>query len=561
MVLANIAGAVALLLWGLHMVHTGIVRAFGSDLRKFLNYALRNRISAFMTGLGLTAILQSSTATALMTSSLAAEGLIGLMPALAIVLGANVGTTLIVQVFSFNIFALSPICLVAGMVTFKAGRKNRLQQLGRVLIGFGLMMLALHLLIEWLSPIDTSPTTRTLLKLVVEEPIVSFLIAAFLTWIAHSSVAIVLLVISLAHSQLLTGETALAMVIGANLGSAINPLLEVGKSGDLASRRVPIGNFLNRMVGVVLAFPFLRQISGLAADANISTAILASTFHLAFNFALAILFIVPLAPIANLLTRWLPAKVDPSDPGVPRYLAESALATPSIALADAVRETLRIVDLIETMLERVMAALLRNDKNAASLVSQLDDVVDRLERSVRLYVTQLTRETLADNETSRAAEIMSFAINLEHIGDIIDKSLREIAIKKTKRNANFSSEGAREIQNFYDQIIKSLKLSVSVFVTGDREALRLLLLEKTEIRSSERAATINHLTRLREGRSETLETMSMHVDALRDLKRIHSHICAVAYFHNPRDRTESGEIDPASVIAAPTLSAAVNAAN
>src|SRR5579871_2884707 len=136
MVLANIAGAVAMLLWGLHMVHTGIIRTFGSDLRRFLNYALRNRVSAFVTGLGLTAVLQSSTATALMTTSLAADGLIGLMPALAIMLGANVGTTLIVQVLSFNIFALSPFLIVGGVIAFKSGRKNRLQQLGRILIGF-----------------------------------------------------------------------------------------------------------------------------------------------------------------------------------------------------------------------------------------------------------------------------------------------------------------------------------------------------------------------------------------------------------------------------------------
>jgi phosphate:Na+ symporter len=292
-----------------------------------------------------------------------------------------------------------------------------------------------------------------------------------------------------------------------------------------------------------------------------NTAFLASTFHLVFNLVLAILFIIPLTAIANMLSRLLPAKIDPSDPGVPRYLSDNALATPSIALADAVRETLRIVDLIETMLEQVMAALLRNDKDAVSLVSQLDDVVDRLERSVRLYMTRLTRETLTDRETARAAEIMSFAINLEHIGDIVDKSLREIAIKKIKRNANFSNEGAQEIQSFYDQIIKSLKLSVSVFVTGDREALKLLLLEKTEIRSSERAATVNHLTRLREGRSETLETMSMHVDALRDLKRIHSHICAVAYFQNERGRSELETIEQDSIAAQPGLPAVFSPAN
>lgn len=531
MVLVNIAGAVALLLWGLHMVHTGIIRTFGADLRRFLNYALRNRISAFATGLGLTAVLQSSTATALMTTSLAAEGLIGLMPALAIMLGANVGTTLIVQVLSFNIFALSPFLIIGGVIAFRSGSKGRWQQSGRVMIGFGLMILALHLLIEWLAPVENAPAMRAFLKILTDEPLLCLLTAAILTWIAHSSVAVVLLVISLAHSQLVTPEAALALVLGANLGSAINPLFEAGKPGDLASRRVPVGNLINRLIGVVLVFPFLSAITAWALKFQPNTALLASTFHFGFNLALALVFIIPLSTIADMLVRLLPEKINPADPGVPRYLNESAVATPSIALSDAVRETLRIVDLVESMLEQVMTALLTNNKTAASLVPQMDDVVDRLEKSVRLYITRLTRENLAENEARRADEIMSFAINLEHIGDIIDKNLREIAVKKIKRNANFSNEGATEIREFYARVLKSLKLSLTVFVTGDPEAARLLLLEKSGIRLSERAATANHLSRLREGRSETLETMSMHVDALRDLKRIHSHICSVAYFH------------------------------
>jgi len=531
MVLANIAGAVAMLLWGLHMVHTGIIRTFGSDLRRFLNYALRNRVSAFVTGLGLTAVLQSSTATALMTTSLAADGLIGLMPALAIMLGANVGTTLIVQVLSFNIFALSPFLIVGGVIAFKSGRKNRLQQLGRILIGFGLMILALHLLVEWLTPMETAPTMVAFLKVMTGEPLICLLTAAVLTWIAHSSVAIVLLVISLAHSQLISPEAALALVLGANLGSAINPLFEAGKSGDLASRRVPIGNLANRVVGIVLVFPFLGDLSAWALKFQPSVALLAGSFHLVFNLILAIAFILPLPMISKLLVRLFPEKVDPADPGVPRYLNEEAIVTPAIALSDAVRETLRIVDLVESMLDRVMTALLSNDKSAAGLISGMDDVVDRLERSVRLYIARLTREDLADSESKRADEIMSFAINLEHIGDIVDQSLRERAIKKIKRNANFSKEGASEIRELYGRIVKSLRLSLSVFVTGDPEAIRLLLEEKAMIRLSEREATANHFLRLREGRSETLETMSMHVDTLRDLKRIHSHICAVAYFH------------------------------
>jgi phosphate:Na+ symporter len=538
MLLIELAGAVALLLWGLHMVHTGIVRVFGPDLRRILNFALRNRLSAFAAGLALTAILQSSTATALMTASLAAEGLIGLTPALAIMLGANVGTTLIVQVLSFNIYVASPFFLVAGVAAFKLAAKGRFQQSGRALIGFGLMILALHLLIESLAPVESSPDMRELLHVASQAPLVCILLAGALAWAAHSSVAVVLLVISLAHSGLITPEAALAWVLGANLGSAVNPLFEAGKASDLSTKRLPVGNLVNRVIGVVLVYPFLGEIAATGAKAHLNTALMASTFHVAFNLVFALLFIAPLQVVADLLIRFLPKKVDASDPCLPRYLNEMAVSTPSIALAEAVRETLRIVDLVEKMLEQVMAALLTNNRLAASRVSELDDVVDGLERAVRLYITRLTREALSKSERRRANEVMSYAINLEHIGDIIDTSLRETAVKKIKCNANFSREGAQEIAEHYNRVLKSLRVSLTVFVSGDPDAARRLLQEKSEMRKSERIATENHLSRLREGRSETLETTSMHVDALRDLTRIHSHICSIADLQADQSRED-----------------------
>lgn len=527
LILVNLAGAVALLLWGLHMVHTGIICTFGSDLRRFLNYALRNRFSAFLTGLCLTAVLQSSTATALMTTSLAAEGLVGLIPALAIMLGANVGTTLIVQVLSFDIYAASPLLIFSGFIAVKANKNNRLHDFGRVLIGLGLMVLALHILLGHLAPAENAPAMRELLKVATGEPILCILIAGVLTWVAHSSVAIVLLVISLTQSQFVTPEAALALVLGANLGSAINPLFEAGKHGDLATKRVPIGNLLNRLLGIVLFLPLIGKVA--AYSQNIDPALLTSGFHLAFNIALAVIFIFPLQALASLLVWLLPATRHADDPSEPRYLNEAALSVPAIALSDAARETLRIGDLIETMLEQVMNALLRNDKHSAALVLQMDDVVDRLETAIRLYITKLTRETLSEQEARRATEILSFAINLEHVGDIIDKNLRETAVKKIGKNANFSLEGATEIDAVYRQVQESLKLSLGVFMSNDTKGAQRLLQGKRQLRHTERAATESHLIRLREGKAETLETTSMHVDILRDLKRIHSHICSIAY--------------------------------
>src|ERR1700732_456718 len=218
-VLLDLMGGVALLLWGLHMVRTGILRALGPDLRRVLPKAVGNRFVAAAAGMGLTALLQSSTATALMTASFAAEGLIGLVPALAIMLGANIGTTLIVQVLSFNISAVAPALFVMGLLAFRAGARTRIKDLGRVSIGLGLMLLALHVLLDTLAPAENAPAVRALLATITGDPVLCILVAAGLTWAAHSSVATVLLIMSLAYSQFITPPAALALVLGANLGS------------------------------------------------------------------------------------------------------------------------------------------------------------------------------------------------------------------------------------------------------------------------------------------------------------------------------------------------------
>ena len=415
-------GGVALLLWGLHMVLTGVLRAFGPNLRRFLDKALRNRFTAFVAGLGLTALLQSSTATGLMTTSLAADGLVSLVPALAIMLGANVGTTLIVQVLSFNVSAVAPLFFVVGVITFRAGGQSLTRALGRIAIGLGLTLLALHILIDTLAPAEQAPLARALLASVTHDPVLCIVIAAALTWAAHSSVAVVLLVMSLAYSHFVSAEAAIALVLGANFGSAINPLIEGGIHGNPASRRLPLGNLINRLVGILIVLPFLpalaRELSMFQPDAAKMTA----EFHLLFNVVLAAIFIGLLDPIAALLVRVLPERKQTEDASVPRYLDEAALETPPLALVNAARETLRMGDTVEVMLRDVMAALMNNDRALVSKVSRLDNVVDRLNEAIKLYITKLTRDALDEREGRRAMEIVSFTINLEHIGDIIDKN-------------------------------------------------------------------------------------------------------------------------------------------
>jgi phosphate:Na+ symporter len=527
--LLNLACGIALLLWGLHMVQSGILRAFGADLRRALSTALKNRFSALFAGIAATALLQSSTATGLMTASFVGEGIISLVPALAIMLGANIGTTVIVQVFSFDVSAAAPVLLILGVVVFKNSKRTRFRDLGRVSIGLGLMLLALHILLGSLAPAENAPDMKALLAVITQMPLLDLLFGAFLAWAAHSSVAVVLLVMSLVYSNFITVPAALALVLGANLGSAVNPLIEGSSLKNPIARRVPLGNLINRVVGCALALPFLIPIASFLGKLDSNSVRLVADFHTLFNVALAVLFIGPLPQFAKLLQWLLPQPATQPDPSVPIYLDPGAVSTPSLALTCAARETLHMGDLVETMLRQSIDALITSDRKLVVAIEDMDDAVDKLHEAIKLYVTQITRESLDDSEARRAMEIIAFAINLEHIGDIIDKNLMELAAKKIKSHFKFSEEGAAELQDFHRRVVDGLKLAQSVFMSGDMKIARQLVEEKIAIREAERIAAENHFTRLREGLAASIETSSLHIDILRDFKRIYSHICATAY--------------------------------
>ena len=528
-VLLDLMGGVALLLWGLHMVRSGVMRAFGSELRRALTTGLRNRFLALLAGIGVTALLQSSTATGLLMTSFAARGLVDLVPGLAVMLGANIGTTLIVQVLSFSITAVAPVLFIAGLLAFNLGVRTRYRDLGRMAIGLGLMLLSLHILMDTLAPAESAPGVRLLLSQITSEPFLCVLIAAALTWAAHSSAAVVLLVMSLAYSHFVTPAAALALVLGANLGSAVNPLLEGTSSADPASRRVPLGNLLNRVIGVGVTLPFVQPLADLLSHLDPNAARMTANFHTVFNVVLALIFVFLLDGVASLLRWLLPDAPKRADAAAPLYLNDTAIQTPSVALSCAARETLHMGDAVEDMLRKAMTALMTNDRKLAAEVSRMDNIVDRLDEAIKLYVTKITRESLEDAEGRRATEILAFVINLEHIGDIIDKNLIELANKKIKHKYEFSKDGAAELEAFYKRIIENLKLAFSVFINADVRVARTLIEEKTQLRNLELAYADSHLARLREGRPESIETSSLHLDVLRDLKRIHSHICSVAY--------------------------------
>jgi phosphate:Na+ symporter len=528
--LINLLGGIALLLWGLRMVRTGMTRAWGRELQKVLKWSLSNRFKAFLSGLGVTVLLQSSTATSLLTSSFAGRGFVAVAPGLAVLLGADVGTTIVAQILSFDLSLLSPVLLFGGLVLFSVAEKSRLKNLGRMVFGLGLMLLALTMIVAASAPLRASGGAQLLMTSLTGEPILAVLVGAILTAIAHSSLATVLLVISLSATGFIPLDVAFALVLGANLGGALPPVMAT-MNADVAARRPPLGNFLFRLTGVILVLPFIQLVGVWLAGFDSDTTRQVANFHTVFNLALAVVFLPLIGGMETLTIKLLP---DPPKPAEneehkPLYLDRRALDTPQVALTNAVRETVRMGDVLQTMYRDMFAAMLANDRVLIKRVIALDDVVDEFYLSIKRYLTELSRETLGDEDSRRCTDIMTFITNLEHIGDIIVMNVAELSQRKAKKDISISKGDRRDITDLVDRIEANLRLSFNVFLSGDPASARVLLESKQELRQQERTAIDDHMERLREGKSVEGDASALYLDLLRDLRRINSHLTSVAY--------------------------------
>ncbi len=536
-------GAVALFLWGTHMAQTGVQRALGPRLRQILGTMLSNRLKAFLAGIALTLLLQSSTATGLIAASFAATGLVALLPAMAVMLGANVGTALIVQILSFDIELASPVLVLAGFLMFRRSQDSLVHDLGRALIGLGLMLLAQHQMLVLLANVETAPEFRVAIGVVAAVPALAFLLAAVAAWGVHSSVAIVLLIISLASRGALPVDVALIAVLGANVGTAINPLLEAGNGDQQGPRRLPIANLANRLAGSAVALVFVAPLSHLLATV-FGPAQAMAAFHLGFNLLLALVALPVLTPIGALLQKWLPDR-SMADPATPLYLDRSARETPIVALGGAAREALRLADLLEGMLHGAHDALVRSDRRLIEETRSRDDVLDSLNTAIKRYLTSIAPEALNEDDHRRLDQILVFAMNIEQAGDVIDRNLLPHVSKRLKRGL-IRADSDAELAELMDRLVANLRVAASLFMTDDARAARQLAEEKVTFRRAERDAVAAHFDVMRADRPRLGMQSALHLDLLRDMKLINSLIVAAAAYP-VLDRT--GELLPTRLAA------------
>jgi phosphate:Na+ symporter len=523
--LLNLLAAIALLVWGTHLVRTGILRVLGANLRHILAQATGNRATAALAGVGVTAVVQSSTATALIVSAFVGQGLIALPAALAVMLGADVGTSLMTVVFSFDLSWLSPLLIFIGVVLFIAKQATTVGRVGRILIGLGLMLLALSLISESTQTLTQSAVVQTALASLSSDLLLEITVGAFLAVLAYSSLATVLLVATLAMSAI-SMEVALGLVLGANLGSGLLGVLTTLKS-PITVRQVPLGNLLFKVIGVLIAAPLIGlwiQHAPMMGPAVVQVV----TFHLAFNLIVALLLLGFVGPIARWVQKLLPADKNTALDR-PKHLDPTALSTPSLAISCAAREALHQADIVETMLRGTLAVIKDNDLELAEQLRKLDDTVDQLYSAIKYYLTKISREALGEEESRRWTDIISFTINMEQIGDIIERVLQDVEDKKINKGRDFSEAGMQEICELHARLLDNLRLSMSVFLNGNVRDAQRLLEEKARFRDLERQYAATHLERLADNTVQSIETSSLHIDLISDFKRINSHICSIAY--------------------------------
>lgn len=526
--LLNLLAAIALLVWGTHLVRTGILRVFGANLRNLLAKSVSNRLNAVVSGIGVTALVQSSTATALIVSSFVGQGLMSLPSALAVMLGADVGTSLMAVLFSRDLSWLSPLFILIGVVLFLARQSTTMGRVGRILIGLGLMLLALRLVTTSANVLTQAPAVKALLASLSSDLLLEITVGCVLAVLCYSSLAIVLLTATLASSGVVPIDVALGLVLGANLGSGLLAVLTT-LNANVETRQVPLGNLVFKIIGIAIAAPVVGLWLQAIKPWMNEPATLVVLMHLSFNLMVTCLFIGFTQFIGHWVEKWLPRLDSSTMAGRQRHLDPTALATPSLAITCAVREAMHQADVVETMLLGVLGVIKNNDRKLAQELQKMDDTVDALYSAIKYYLTKISREALSEDEGRRWTDIISFTINMEQIGDIIERILMDIEDKKINPGREFSEAGMTEITELHSRLVNNLRLGMSVFLNGNVRDARKLLEEKSRFRDLEHEYAATHLERLAVNTLQSIETSSLHLDLISDLKRINSHICSIAY--------------------------------
>lgn len=531
-VFLHLAGAVALLLWASRMVRTGIERAYGSTLKDRLRLAVGHRVTAGAAGVVLAILLQSATAVALIVAGFVAGGYVTGAMGISVMLGADLGSAIVVRILRHDLSLLVPVLLLLGMIAFRATEARRWRQIGRILIGLGLLLLSLRLIGEASEPLRDSRIMPIVFNYLSRDWITAFLLAGVLAWAFHSSVAALLLVASLADRGLMPAPLVIPLILGINFGGAvIAAVLTRGETGQ--ARVVPLGNFAVRgavmiaALAVQILYPVDLHLFGAGAgDAAVNV-------HLLVNLVVLLLGLPLAGPLARFLDARLAAPAAPAPeaaaPSRLSALKEEDLADPRRALNDATREVLVVCDKIELMLDWIFEVFETSDPAKMRRIEALDDEIDAIHRDIKFYLARISQAEL-DAQTARACQdLLGATIKLEQAADVISQNMLARVRKKHARKVGFSDEGWAELKAIHREVRANARLAFNLLIDPNVDYARQLVAQKETVRRMVRDSEARHLQRLSEGNAASRETSSIHIDTMRDVKEINSLFVSLAY--------------------------------
>ena len=526
-VLIALFGGMALLLYGIRLSGEAFQRALGSRLRNLLTGLSRRRLMAVLSGAAITALIQSSAATTLMLIGFVSAGLMTFRQTLGLILGADIGTTFTVQLIAFRVTDYSPLLVGLGFTTMFVARRRVPKDLGQALLGLGLMFLGLKLILDNVEPIRSTPLAVDLLNAVGQNPALGVLAGAVVSALVTSSAATLGLALAFAHQGLLSLDGAVAIVLGANIGTCATALTaSVGATAE--AKRVAVAHIAFKVLGAALVFPFIGPFTAVVASTAADPARQIANAHTLFNFGISFVFLPFTRLAARAIETLVPDDQQGDSPFRTRYVDERSLDQPSLALGQATREALRMADVVQGMLRDVPVVFASSHYELLEDVERRDDQVDFLEREIKLFLARLGRDAMGPDLSRKEIGLISVIGNLENIGDIIDKNLMELGRKKLYQARRFSDAGWAEIQDFHGMVSKNLERAIAAFAANDRALAQEVLDQRTLMRQRERDLRESHLGRLRAGLAESIETSEIHLDVLTNLKRISSHVSALA---------------------------------
>ncbi len=516
-----------LILYGMRLAGDGLQKASGARLRSFLLAATNNRIKGVSVGAAITALIQSSSATTVMLVGFVGSGLLGLRETMGIILGADIGTTLTVQMITFRVYDYAIAVIGLGVLVTFVGKRSASKGIGQAILGFGFIFFALKIIIDTFTPVAQNLALRDSLLGLSRDPLTGIIISTAVTALLQSSAAALGLAISAAHSGLITLDAAMPIVLGANIGTCLSAIISsMGASVD--AKRVAVSHILFKIMGVIIVLPFLGIFTRFVGHSSSDLARQIANAHTLFNIAITVTFLPFIGPFTRLVTFILPEKEGTEKFG-PKYLDPIVLSSPPLALVQASRESLRIADIIQEMLEKSIDVFEKNDMALLEKLEDRDDDVDLLDREIKLYLTKLVRESLSEDQAKLELEILLFSDSMENIGDVIDKNLMDLARKKIKGGLAFSKDGMNEIHTLHQKIVENLELGIAAFAGNNRDLAQKLINHKMKISEMERELRQAHINRLHKGLKESIDTSSIHLDVLANLKRVNSLITNIAY--------------------------------